>query len=116
MAFVKSSRVLAANEVVPNLLSGSVYETVPQESQVAFAWLASVVGFTGSISSGSDILLEEGSTIDVVRLAGQGPIYPDDYGLTDVALPLDKLRMTVRAPAAGGTIFYAVKIEPVLVG
>lgn len=112
MGFVKSSRVLAANEVVANLLSGSVYEFVQQESQVAIGILASVAGFTASVSSGSDILLEDSSTVDIVRVAGQGPIFPDDYALTDVALPGDRLRIGVRAPAAGGTVFYAVKVDP----
>jgi len=86
VGFIKSSRVFAASEVVSNLLAGSVYEFVPEESQVSIGILASAVGFTGAVSSGSDILLEDGSTIDMVRVAGQGPVYPDDYALTDVAL------------------------------
>lgn len=113
MGLIKSSRVLAANEVVPNLLSGSVHEFVSQESLVAVGLLASVAGFQASVSSGSDILLEDGSVIDVVRIAGQGPIYPDDFALQDVALPGDRLKIACRAPAAGGTIFYAVRTEPV---
>jgi len=113
MGLIKSSRVFAASEVVANLLSGSVYEFVQQESQVAIGVLASVAGFTMAVSSGSDILLEDGSTIDVVRVANQGPVFPDDFSLTDVALPGDRLRIAVRAPVAGGTVFYAVKTDPV---
>lgn len=113
MALIKSSRVMAASEIVPNLLAGSVYEFVPQESIVAIGILASVAGFQAAVSSGSDILLEDGSVIDVVRVAGQGPIYPDDFALQDVALPGDRLRISVRAPVAGGTVFYAVRTEPV---
>lgn len=113
MALIKSSRVLGASEVVSNLLAGSVYEFVPQESIIAIGLLASVAGFQAAVSSGSDILLEDGSVVDVVRTAGQGPIYPDDYALQDVALPGDRLRISVRAPVAGGTIFYAVRTEQV---
>lgn len=113
MPLIKSSVSVAAGASVLNILSGSAFEFVKEASTVRIGLLASAVGLLGGASSGSDIMLEEGSTIDVVRVANQGPIFPDDFILEDVAMPMDRLKISVRNPTAGAiTIFYGVRTDP----
>lgn len=113
MPFIKKSVSVGAGVTLDNVLSGSPFEIVREPSVVQIALLASAAGLLASCSSGSDILLEDGSQVDVVRVANQGPIYPDDYALQDVAMPLDRLRIAVRNPTGGAiTLFFAVRIEP----
>ena len=113
MGYIKNKVSVAAGASLANVLSGSAFEFVSEESQVEIGILASAAGLLASVTSGTDILLETDSAVDVVRTANQGPVYPDDYGLTDVALPGDRLRITVRNPTAGAIdFFYAVRITP----
>lgn len=111
MSYIKNFVDVAAGGFIVNVLAGSAFEFVRDESQVEIALLGSVTGLTASVSSGSDILLEDGSNVDVVRIANQGPIYPDDYGLTDVAMPGDRLRISIRNATAGTIrLFYGVRV------
>lgn len=114
MGFIKNSVSVAAGATNNNVLSGSAFEFIQEESVVEIGLLASATGLLGEVSSGGDILLESGSAIDVVRIANQGPIYPDDFVLQDVALPMDRLRIAARNPTGGAiTLFYAVKTTAV---
>lgn len=113
MSYIKNFIDITAGASTNNVLSGSAFEFVPNESVVEIGLLASATGLLTSVSSGSDILLEDGSNVDVVRIANQGPIYPDDYGLTDIAMPGDRLRIGVRNPTAGTIrLFYGVRVSP----
>lgn len=113
MPLIKSSLAVAAGASVTNVLSGSTYEFLSGPATIEVGMLASATGLLGSFSSGSDILLDADSAIDVVRVANQGPVYPEDYALTDMALGGDRLRMSVRNPTGGAiTLFFAVKITP----
>lgn len=110
---IKSSVAIAAGATNNNVLSGSAFEFVKAPSQIAVGLLASAAGLLAGVSSGGDILLEDGSVVDIVRVANQGPIFPDDFILMDVALPMDRLRISVRNPTAGSiTLFYGVRIDP----
>jgi len=65
------------------------------------------------VTSGSDVLLEEGSLCDIVRIANQGPIFPDDFILEDVAMAMDRLKISARNPTGGAiTLFYGVRTDP----
>lgn len=113
MPLIKSSVAVAAGASVTNVLSGSTYEFLSGPATIEVGLLASAAGLVASVSSGSDILLDDGSAVDVVRVANQGPIYPEDFALTDMALGGDRLRISVRNPTGGAiTFFYAVKITP----
>lgn len=113
MSFVKKSLSIGIGATVDNVLVGSVFEFVSQPGVIEIALLASAPGLLCAVSSGADILLEDDSQIDVVRIANQGPIYPDDYGLTDAVLPPDRIKIRVRNPTAGAiTLFYAVRMTP----
>jgi hypothetical protein len=66
------------------------------------------------MTSGTDVMLETDSAVDVVRVANQGPIYPDDFQLRDGAVAGDRLKLAVRNPTGGAiTFFYAVKTTDV---
>lgn len=111
MPLIKSSVAVAAGATNLNVLQGSTYEFLTQPATVEIGLLGSATGLVASVSSGSDILLDEGSAVDAVRIANQGPIYPEDFALTDYALGGDRLRISVRNPTGGAiTLFYAVKI------
>ena len=113
MGLIKNSVAIAAGASNNNVLSGSAFEFVREASQVSIGLLASATGLLCGVSSGSDVLLEEGSLVDIVRTANQGPIYPDDFILQDVAMPMDRLRISVRNPTGASiTLFYAVKVDP----
>jgi len=113
MGLIKNSISIGAGVTNNNVLSGSAFEFVREASMVQIALLASATGLLAGVSSGSDILLEDGSLVDVVRIANQGPIFPDDYILSDVAMPMDRLRISVRNPTGGAiTLFYGVKVDP----
>jgi len=112
MGLIKNSVVVAAGASNNNVLAGSAFEFVREASQVAIGLLASATGLLAGVSSGSDVLMEDGSLVDIVRTANQGPIYPDDFILTDVAMPMDRLRIAVRNPTGGAiTLFFAVKVD-----
>lgn len=114
MPIIKNSVAIAAGATNNNVLSGSAFEFVKEASKVYVGLLASASGLLAGVSSGSDILLEDGSLVDIVRTANQGPIFPDDYILEDVAMPMDRLRISVRNPTGGSiTLFYGVRVEPV---
>jgi len=113
MPLIKTSVSVGAGATVLNVLAGSAFEFVREASQVRVGLLASAAGLLVGASSGSDILLEEGSTCDVVRVANQGPIFPDDFILEDVAMPMDRLKISVRNPTGGAiTLFYGVRTDP----
>lgn len=113
MGLIKNSVSIGAGASNNNVLSGSAFEFVREPSQVFIGLLASATGLLASVSSGSDILLEEGSLVDIVRVANQGPIFPDDFILTDVAMPQDRLKIAVRNPTGGAiTLFYGVRVDP----
>lgn len=110
---IKRSISIPAGGTNENVLAGSVFEFLRQDALVEVGMLASAVGLLAGVSSGSDIMLEDGSQVDVVRVANQGPIYPEDFALTDPALSGDRLRISVRNPTGGAiTLFYSVKITP----
>ncbi len=112
MGLIKNSISIAAGATNNNVLAGSAFEFVKDASTVQIGLLASATGLLAGVSSGSDILMEDGSLVDIVRTANQGPIYPDDYILSDVAMPMDRLRIAVRNPTGGAiTLFYACKVE-----
>lgn len=113
MPLIKNSVAIPAGATNNNVLSGSAFEFVREPSRVWVGLLASASGLLAGVSSGSDILLEDGSLVDIVRTANQGPIFPDDFILEDVAMPMERLRINVRNPTAGSiTLFYGVRVDP----
>lgn len=113
MPLIKNSVSVAAGATILNVLAGSAFEFVKEPSRVLIGVLGSATGLLAGVSSGSDILLEDGSNVDVVRIANQGPIFPDDFILEDVAMAMDRLKISVRNPTGGAiTLFYGVRVDP----
>ena len=103
--------ILAASGTNANALSGSVYEYLPFPAFVEIGLSTDATGVLCSVSSGPDILQEEGpvqlGTINVM------PKYPDDYFLTDHAAPGDRLVVKLRdTSGAQRIVMIGVKITP----
>ena len=62
-----------------------------------------------TILSGSDTILEESP----VSRAARFPVYPDDYGLNDMAAAGERLVVRVRNTGAGANnLFWNLKLTP----
>lgn len=101
--------VAAGATVFP--LQGNQYEFLPFPAQVEFAVISDNTGITATIFSGSDVLQQNGPATQ--KAANAPPIYPDDFLLTDVAAPGERLSVVVtNANAAAVNVETAVKITP----
>jgi hypothetical protein len=93
------------------LLTGSSAEFVPQDSQIEIALSSTAVGVVATVTSGSDVLMEE-SPVFVIA-AGVAPKYPDDYTLTDVAGAGERLQIRARNTSAGALVVTAaIRVTP----
>jgi len=105
------NRVSVATGVNDNVLQGSQYEFLPYDAQLEFG----IVGDTNAadlrvdVYSGQDVLMENSEPSAQNRM----PVYPDDFGLTDVAAAGERIKIRVRnTNAAARTLFYSLRITP----
>jgi len=92
-------------------LSGSQYEYLPFDALVEVGVTANVNLVQATVSSGSDILSEEGPV--TLGTADVFPRYPDEYTLQDVASAGDRLKVNLRNTNAGTAIVMtSVRITP----
>lgn len=111
MPLFTDKRSVAANATVTNVLSGSQYEFLPFASLVEIGLAAESAGILTTVSSGSDILQEEGPV--PVLAAGAFPKYPDEFHLSDEAAPGDRLKVSLRNTTGGAVnIITVVKLTP----
>jgi len=93
-----------------NVLSGSAYEFVQFPARIDVAVVGDAAGtIRATVQSGSDVLLEESP----VSRAARVPVWPDDYDLSDVAAPPDRLKIALRN--TGGVAvdtFWSMRITP----
>lgn len=95
-----------------NPLSGSQYEYLPFNALVEIGVTSSVNLVLATVSSGSDILMEEGPV--TLGSADVFPRYPDEYTLQDVAAAGDRLKINIRNTNAGAaTVMTSVRITPI---
>lgn len=93
-------------------LAGSQYEYLPFNALIEIGVTSSVNNVLATISSGSDILAEEGPV--TLGTADIFPKYPDEYTLQDVAAAGDRLKINLRNTNAGtATVMTAVRITPI---
>lgn len=101
---------LAAGAANNNVLSGSAFEFVGEASRLDIAVVGEAAGTArATVQSGSDVLLEESP----ISRANRVPVWPDDYSLSDIAVPGDRLKIAVRN--TGGVaidVFWAVRTTP----
>lgn len=95
-----------------NPLSGSQYEYLPFNALVEIGITSSVNLVLATVSSGSDILMEEGPV--TLGTADIFPRYPDEFTLQDVAAAGDRLKINIRNTNAGAaTVMTSVRITPI---
>jgi hypothetical protein len=100
----------AAGATTVNVLAGSVYEYLPFDAQVEFGIVGDAAGEQRvTVLSGSDTILEESPVSRQARF----PVYPDDFGLVDVAAGGERLVVKVRNTGAGANnLFWSVRLTP----
>lgn len=94
-------------------LTGSQYEILTFPAVVEIGILADATGVLATVSSGPDILMEEGPV--QVGTINTLPKYPDDFYLTDEAAPTDRLKVQLRdTSGAARVVMTAVRVTPML--
>jgi hypothetical protein len=103
---------IAAGASNPNVLAGSAFEFLGYHAKVNIAIVGDAGGnFRATVQSGTDVLLEESPVSRAARI----PVWPDDYGLEDIAGAGDRLKIAVRNVSAGALdVFWAVKVTPLV--
>jgi hypothetical protein len=95
---------VAANAVVDNLISGSAFEFAQVDQRVSIGLTQSATGLVATITSGSDLVLEESP----VMILGTMPIIPDHMYYNDVQAKGDRLVIRIRNTTAGALTIRAV--------
>jgi len=108
---IQTRTVLAASGTATPL-SGSQYEYLPFAAMVEIGLATDATGVLATVSSGSDILQEEGPV--QIKTINVQPTYPDDFGLSDLAAPGDRLSVKLRdTSGAQRIVMMTLKITPV---
>lgn len=105
------NRYSVPNGVVDNVLAGSQYEFLPYDAQLEFGIVGDInaADLRVDVYSGQDVLMENAEPSAQNRI----PVFPDDYGLTDVAAAGERIKIRVRnTNAANRTLFYSLRITP----
>ena len=112
MPTIRVSTSVPANGVVANVLSGSVFETLPVDAIAEFAnnqQSAALGAVLATVLSGPDVLLEESP----ISINARVPLYPEDFDLFDAVNAGDKLIVKLRNTTAGAIIVVtAVRFSP----
>lgn len=113
-------RSIAAGGFVPNLLTGTIFETIPNDAQVEVALISATAaadpatGLIAQVACDADMVLQDVNEPNLLVKA-TAPVYPDDFQLTLVCVGGSKLYLQVRNNSIGAIVcFYAVKITPLL--
>jgi len=112
MPTIQNRVSVAGLATVDNVLQGSQYEFLPFDAQLAFGLNgdANAADLRVDVYSGQDVLMENAEPTAQNRI----PVYPDDFGLEDVAGAGERIKIRVRnANAAARTFFYSVRITPI---
>lgn len=104
MPVVRRETVIPANDVVDNILTGSIYEFMPRNAALNIGNTASAAGLTVSVNSGSDTVLEEAP----VNPTGVPPVIPDDMDVQDVAAAGERLVIRARNTTGGPLTLYTL--------
>jgi len=111
MPLIQQRVVLAANTSTPNAFTGSQYEYLPFPALVEIGISTDATGVLATVSSGSDILAEEGP-VQIGTINVQ-PKYPDDFHLVDEAAPGDRIKVGLRdTSGAQRIVMVTARITP----
>lgn len=109
MQVIKETSV-PANSTVENILSGSIYEFPPWNCKVDFGLSGSATGLVATVTSGSDVLQEEGPVPPTNRF----PQAQDDFTLTDLIGAGERIVLRVRNTTGGAlTLFSTTRLTPI---
>lgn len=97
---------LAINGQNDNVLQGSPFEFLPYNARVEIGMVADVNLVLATVTSGSDVLQEEGPVQK--GTADTAPKYPDDFLLEDVAAAGERLAIKLRNTNAAAAVVYVV--------
>ncbi len=117
MPTIKTTDVLAAGEVIQNVVAGNQFEFIEVPSQVQVYAVGEGVGVPSiEVFFGQELELPAAEP-NIVPAAGGGPRVPDDEVVSDVAAPRDRLviRIAETGGAAAVTIRTLTKISPMAV-
>lgn len=110
MPLIQKSKTFAANENVANLLAGEFFEFLPYTALVEVGLTVSAAQVLVDFISGQDIVCKDLRPV----VKATAPIYPDDFTLSDVVGPGERLVLAARETAAATpTMLYTVRITPV---
>lgn len=110
MPVIQKETSIAAGAVSDNLLAGSAFEFLRQNSLVSIGLTQAAAGMFATIQSGADIVVEEFSP----SIATRYPIIPDEMYYSDVGQAGDRLVIRVRNPTGGAVIARCiVQITPI---
>lgn len=106
MPVIQRETSIGAGAVNDNLLSGSAFEFLRQNSLVSIGVTAAATGTFVTIQSGSDVVAEEFPPAVQTRF----PIIPDEMYYSDVGAAGDRLVIRARNPS-GGAIIHRVVVQ-----
>lgn len=110
MPVIQRETSVAAGAVNDNVLSGSAFEFLRQNSLVSMGVTAQATGTFVTIQSGSDVVAEE---FPPAVVAGAFPVIPDQMYYSDVGAAGDRLVIRIRNPTGGAVIHRTlVQITP----
>jgi len=95
-----------ANGQVDNVLSGSIYEFLPWDAQIQFANNAEAAGLQVTISTGTDLIQEEGPP----KVSTEFPKINEDFDLADVAPAGERIVIKVRNTTGASVILRSSTI------
>jgi hypothetical protein len=103
--------VLAANGTA-SVMAGSSYEFVGFPALLEAGIQADATGVLAYFASGTDVLLEPDSPVQIGTI-NVSPKYPDDFYLRDAVAPGDRLVLNLRdTSGAQRIVMCAVKLTP----
>lgn len=110
MPLIQQSTTILANATNDNIYSGSQWEFLPFNAALLFGFNASAIGLEIDVYTGQDVLVE--TMIPLIKATM--PIFPEDYGLEDVAAGGERIKARVRNTTGGSLILLsALRITPI---
>lgn len=97
MSVIMRETSVAANATVDNFVSGSAFEIAVRPVLVSIGMTQSATGLVMTITSGSDLILEEAP----IPIKTTYPVIPDEMFFSDVMMPGERLVIRIRNTTAG---------------
>lgn len=97
MSVIMRETSVAANATVDNFISGSAFEIAVRPVLVSIGMTQSATGLVMTITSGSDLILEEAP----IPIKTTYPVIPDEMFFSDVMMPGERLVIRIRNTTAG---------------